>query len=293
MASEHGAAYGAELAARVCSALKAAQPDTLSLEELGKRFHHSPTHLQRLFKRATGITPKQYAADLRLTSFKARLRDGDGVTDAIHAAGYGSSSRLYDQSDSRLGMTPTAYKHRGVGMTIVFDVAPCPLGQLLLAATERGICKLSLGDCADSLIADLQHEFSAAGLIRDDAVAHYAAKVVGWLHEADGHLHLPLDIRATAFQLKVWRALQAIPHRRDAQLQPGRQRHRPSPKPSAPSPTPAPTIPSRLSSPAIASCGRTAALAAIAGAWRANRRCWTTKSAEPPRQTACAAIFSL
>ena len=201
-----------DLVARICEAIQRAQPESITLAQLGERFHISPWHLQRLFKRATGITPRQYAAELRLGHFKARLRQGGRVTDAIHAAGFGSSSRLYDGGGEKLGMTPTAYKNRGEGMTIYFSVTPCPLGQLLAAATERGICKLSLGDDADELIADFETEFSAAQRLRDDdGVGYYTEKVVAWLNGEQPRLDLPLDIRATAFQIKVWRALQAIP----------------------------------------------------------------------------------
>ena len=201
-----------DLIARVCAALREAQPGELSLAQLGERFHLSPWHLQRLFKRATGITPREYAAQLRLCAFKGHLRQGRPITDAIHAAGYGSTSRLYAQSDARLGMTPTAYKRQGQGMTIFYSIADCPLGQLLVAATERGLCRLSLGDCAEELETDLAREFAAAERLRDDdCVGVYLQKIIAWLDDPLPQLDLPLDIRATAFQIKVWRALQAIP----------------------------------------------------------------------------------
>ena len=200
------------LVAQVCHAIKTAQPDSIPLAQLGERFHISPWHLQRLFKRATGITPKQYAADLRLGHFKARLRQGGQITDAIFAAGFGSSSRLYEGAGEKLGMTPTAYKNRGQGMTIYYSAVPCPLGQLLVAATERGLCKLSLGDDAVALIADFEREFAAAERLPDaDCVGYYTEKVISWLNGWQPQLDLPLDIRATAFQIKVWRALQEIP----------------------------------------------------------------------------------
>ena len=201
-----------DLVARICDAIKRAQPESIPLAQLGAQFHISPWHLQRLFKRATGITPKQYAADLRLRHFKACLRQGGGITDAIYAAGFGSSSRLYAGAGEKLGMTPTAYKNRGRGMTIYYSAAPCPLGQLLVAATERGLCKLSLGDDAAALIADFEREFAAAERLHDaDCVGYYAEKVISWLNGWQPRLDLPLDIRATAFQIKVWRALQEIP----------------------------------------------------------------------------------
>lgn len=202
----------AELITRVCAFLRDSHPDLVGLEELGARFHISPYHLQRLFKRVTGASPRQYAANLRMEDFKARVRDGDGITDAIFSAGYGSSSRLYERSDERLGMTPTTYRKRGQGMTIFFSVVPCVLGQILVGVTERGICKLSLGDDAAELFDDFDAEFARAERIRDDeGVGYWVEKIIAYLEGWQPHLDLPLDLRATAFQLKVWQQLQAIP----------------------------------------------------------------------------------
>ena len=134
-----------ELVAQVCAYLRAIHPLAASLEDLGARFHVSPFHLQRTFKRATGVSPRAFAANLRLEDFKAQVRQGERITDAIYGAGYGSSSRLYEQSDERLGMTPSTYQKLGAGMTIFYSAVPCNLGFLLVAVTERGICKLSLG----------------------------------------------------------------------------------------------------------------------------------------------------
>ena len=202
----------AELITGVCAYLRDSHPDSISLRELGARFHVSPYHLQRLFKGATGVSPRQYAANLRMEDFKARVRDGDGITDAIFSAGYGSSSRLYERSDEQLGMTPSAYKKAGQGMTIFFSVVPCALGQLLVGVTERGICKLSLGDDSAELTADFDAEFARAERIRDDeGVGYWVEKIIAYLEGWQPHLDLPLDLRATAFQLKVWQQLQAIP----------------------------------------------------------------------------------
>ena len=202
----------AELVARVCRYLQEIHPDAASLQALGARFHISPFHLQRTFKRATGVSPREYAENLRLDDFKASLRNGARVTDAIYDAGFGSSSRLYEQSDDKFGMTPSAYRKGGAGMTIFFSAVPCPLGFLLVAVTERGICKLSLGDAPEALIADLDLEFARSERIRDDhGVGFWVERVIAWLEGWQPNLDLPLDIRATAFQLKVWRELQAIP----------------------------------------------------------------------------------
>ena len=182
------------------------------MQALGARFHISPYHLQRTFKRATGVSPREYAENLRLDDFKTNLRNGARITDAIYDAGFGSSSRLYEQSNEKIGMTPSAYRQGGAGMTIFFSAVPCPLGYLLVAVTERGICKLSLGDAPEALIADLEAEFARAERIHDEqGVGFWVERVIAWLEGWQPNLDLPLDIRATAFQLKVWRQLQAIP----------------------------------------------------------------------------------
>ena len=212
MKVERDMASDTHLATRVCAYLQKTHPQPARLQDLGAAFHISPYHLQRLFKAATGVSPREYAASLRLKDFKARVQAGESVTDAIYAVGFSSSSRLYESSDEKLGMTPSAYRKRGQGMTIFYSVAPCPLGQLLVAVTERGVCKLSLGDCAEALAADLATEFARAERIRDDdGVGYWLGQVIAYLEGWQPHLDLPLDLRATAFQLKVWRALQAIP----------------------------------------------------------------------------------
>lgn len=201
-----------QLVAQVCQYLLEIHPQSASLPELGARFTMSPYHLQRVFKRATGISPREYAANLRLEEFKAQIRAGERVTDAIYGAGYNSSSRLYEQSDEKLGMTPTAYRKGGAGMTVFYSAVPCPLGVLLVAVTERGICKLSLGDAPAPLLADLEAEFARAERIQDDeGVGYWVGRIIAYLEGWQPELSLPLDLRATAFQLKVWRELQAIP----------------------------------------------------------------------------------
>ncbi len=212
MKGKRDRANEADLVTRVCAYLQETHPQSARLQDLGEQFHISPYHLQRLFKAATGVSPREFAASLRLEDFKTRVQGGERITDAIYSVGYSSSSRLYENSDEKLGMAPSAYRKRGQGMTIFFSVTPCPLGQLLVAVTERGICKLSLGDQPEELLADLAHEFARAERLRDDeGVGYWVGKIIVYLEGWQPHLDLPLDLRATAFQLKVWRQLQAIP----------------------------------------------------------------------------------
>ena len=212
MERERSMGEAADLVARVCAYLEDVHPQVVQLADLGRQFHTSPYYLQRLFKRITGVSPHQYAANLRVDDLKTRLRQGARVTDAIYSVGYGSPSRLYESSDEKLGMTPSAYRKGGQGMTIFYSVLPSPLGHLLVGVTERGVCKLSLGDTSAELIADLDGEFDNAERIRDDeGVGYWVEKVIAYLEGWQPHLDLPLDVRATAFQLKVWQQLQAIP----------------------------------------------------------------------------------
>ena len=209
---EHANDGRAHLVERICAHLAAIHPESASLGDLSRRFHISPFHLQRSFKAATGITPRQFADKLRLQDFKRQVRQSASITDAIHAAGYGSSSRLYERSDASLGMTPSAYKQRGAGVTIFYSLVACPLGLLLVAATERGVCRISLGDAEAALLADLEAEYANAERLRDDeGVGAWTEQIIRYLEGWQPDLKLPLDIRATAFQIKVWQELRKIP----------------------------------------------------------------------------------
>ena len=172
-----------------------------------------PTRLRRDFQRVLGVSPKQYADGQRVERLRAELRDGRDVTGALYTAGYGSSSRLYEQSDARLGMTPASYGAGGAGASIAFTVSPSPLGALIVATTARGVCWIALGAEAVALEEGLRCEFPAADAIDrdDDALAPVVTEV---LRRIDGELpnaELPLDVRGTAFQLRVWQELQRIP----------------------------------------------------------------------------------
>lgn len=202
----------AALVQRVCRAI-AAEPDArLSLADLSAQNACSESHLQRVFRRLTGITPRQYAEALRSGRFRAEVQSGQAVTAAMYEAGYGSSSRLYEKAAAQLGMTPAVYRRGGKGMKINYTVTECRLGRLLVAATERGICSVTLGDTAEKLEQDLFREFSQAELERDEVTLNQQVQAL--LSHLDGQQpcpELPLDVRATAFQQRVWAELRRIP----------------------------------------------------------------------------------
>jgi AraC family transcriptional regulator of adaptative response/methylated-DNA-[protein]-cysteine methyltransferase len=202
-----------ELAERVRRHLEEHPDERVTLEELARVAGKSPFHLQRTFKRVTGVTPRQYAASLRLDQFKDRLRGKESVTMALYEAGYGSSSRLYERSTERMGMTPASYRAGGLGAEIRFVVAATPIGAVLVGATERGVCSVKIGDHAASLERDLRLEFPAAtvrpgGQALDRWVRALTRHLAGDSPEID----LPIDARGTAFQWKVWEALREIPY---------------------------------------------------------------------------------
>jgi AraC family transcriptional regulator, regulatory protein of adaptative response / methylated-DNA-[protein]-cysteine methyltransferase len=183
-----------------------------SLAALGTALHLSPFHLQRLFKRTLGISPRDYAAAQRLARVKARLKDGEDVTAALYGAGYGSSSRLYEQADAKFGMTPATYRKHGAGAEIGYTIGPSPLGRLLVAATARGVCAVMLGNDDAGLIAELEGDFSAATLRREDKrLGPWVTTILDHLAGSEPMLDLPLDVRASAFQWQVWRELVRIP----------------------------------------------------------------------------------
>lgn len=201
-----------QLVAEICSYLQEIHPEQVTLQALGQQFSVSPFHLQRTFKRIMGISPKQYADGLRVDEFKSNVRKGKSITESLYHAGFGSSSRLYERSDLHLGMTPTSYQNEGDGMAIFYSVVDSPLGKLLVAVTERGVCKVCLGDTEGVLIGELEYEFSKAERIRDDEeVGYWVEKIIAYLEGWQPDLDLPLDIRATAFQRRVWEELQQIP----------------------------------------------------------------------------------
>ncbi len=199
------------LVREACRALEA--PDAPPLGTLAQRLGQRPHGLLRAFKRVLGITPQQYRNARRVTRFKHELKRRPHVSPAIYEAGYGSSSRVYERANAQLGMTPATYARGGAGAEMAFAVVPCALGQLLVAATPRGVCRVSLGDSAGSLAAGLAAEFPAARIRKDRSTLEEAVSaILAYLDGSEPSLALPLDIRATAFQRRVWQELQRIPY---------------------------------------------------------------------------------
>jgi AraC family transcriptional regulator of adaptative response/methylated-DNA-[protein]-cysteine methyltransferase len=202
-----------EMVLRVCSLIEAREGEAVPLEELGREVGASPHHVQRTFKRVTGITPRQYAAALRLKQFKTKVKEGRGVTEALYESGYGSSSRLYERVSERLGMTPASYRRGGKGMGISYTTVGCDMGRLLVAATERGVCSVQFGDSDGELEAALAAEYPAAELGRDAArLDDFVRALLLHLDGRESRLELPLDVRATAFRSRVWEELRRIPY---------------------------------------------------------------------------------
>jgi AraC family transcriptional regulator, regulatory protein of adaptative response / methylated-DNA-[protein]-cysteine methyltransferase len=196
-----------------CALLDAADETAPTLDELADATGLSPYHLQRTFKAATGVTPRQYWDAQRLGRLRENLKSGEAVSPALYGAGYGSSSRLYEKARGQLGMTPATYGKGGRGAVIAFTLAPSPLGQILIAATESGICFLALGEDAGKLEAELRAEFPKAEIVRDDdTLGRITKAVIAHLEGRLPDIKLPLDIQATAFQRQVWEALMDVPY---------------------------------------------------------------------------------
>jgi len=184
-----------------------------TLKELAASVALSPSYFHRLFKAVTGLTPKAYGTAHRTRLVRAELANPQtSITEAIYGAGFNSNSRFYEGSKDMLGMTPTAYKLGGTGADIRFAVGQCSLGAILVARSDTGICAITLDDDPDVLVRDLQDRFPNANLIGGDtAFEHLVARVVGFIEAPQIGLDLPLDVRGTAFQQRVWQALREVP----------------------------------------------------------------------------------
>jgi AraC family transcriptional regulator of adaptative response/methylated-DNA-[protein]-cysteine methyltransferase len=201
----------AAIVARACALIEGAD-EAIDLDSLAAAVGVSRFHFHRLFKAHTGITPKAYAAARRAERLKAELGQGATVTDALYAAGFNSSARFYAESSGVLGMTPSTFRNGGSGVAIRFAIGQCSLGAILVAATEKGICAILIGDDPDMLARDLQDRFPKADLRGGDRdFEQTVAQVVGFVEAPRLGLDLPLDVRGTAFQQRVWQALREIP----------------------------------------------------------------------------------
>jgi len=199
------------LAWLACDLIEANAEDPPTLAKLGSPLYVSPHHLQRTFKHIVGVTPHQYAEAHCAARLKVCLKEGEPVTYALYEAGYGSSSRFYEGASERFGMMPATYRKGGRGMRIGYTVVGCPLGLLLVGATDKGVCAVYLGD-SEELESELGNEYPAAEIRCDDSA--FGPWVDTLLRRLDGtqpHADLPLDVRATAFQRRVWEELVAIP----------------------------------------------------------------------------------
>jgi AraC family transcriptional regulator of adaptative response/methylated-DNA-[protein]-cysteine methyltransferase len=221
---DDGAHHAERARAFIDHRLAAAPSEPVTLTAIAGAVGLSPYHLQRTFKRAIGITPAEYVRAQRGERLRSALRSGDTVSAAVYGAGYGSASRVYDDDAPGLGMTPGAYRRGGSGVRMRYVILDSPLGRLLVAATARGVCAVTLGDADEPLERALADEYpnaqrervapeavSHAGTAADDALAAWAAAIRTHLGQG-GELRVPIDVGGTAFQRRVWAALQAIPY---------------------------------------------------------------------------------
>jgi AraC family transcriptional regulator of adaptative response/methylated-DNA-[protein]-cysteine methyltransferase len=201
----------AALIAKACRTIETSEEEP-SLDELAQAVGLSPSYFHRIFKAATGLTPKDYAAADRANKVREGLAAGGSVTQAIYGAGFNSSGRFYEKSTKMLGMTPSQYRAGGSNEEIRFAVGQTSLGAILVASSKKGVAAILLGDDADELVRDLQDRFPKARLLGTDPdYEAMVARVVGFVEAPELGLDLPLDVRGTAFQQRVWQALQEIP----------------------------------------------------------------------------------
>ena len=202
-----------EMVQQVCRLIEENEGEPITLAMLSEQIGVSSFHLQRTFKSIMGITPTRYAETYRVSKFKQGVRDGDAITSAIYDAGFGSSSRLYERASTHLGMTPATYGKGGRGAVISYAIVDSPLGSLLVAATNKGVCSVMLGDSPAKLKTNLSQEFPAAEIRNDEQPLRSALNaIVEHLKNKTPHVDLPLDIQATAFQQQVWEQLRKIPY---------------------------------------------------------------------------------
>ncbi|MBO0857361.1 MAG: bifunctional DNA-binding transcriptional regulator/O6-methylguanine-DNA methyltransferase Ada [Chloracidobacterium sp.] len=203
----------AELTQSICRLIDQQLEEPVNIAALSERVKLSKFYLQRLFKKLMGITPRQYAEARRADLFKTRVKAGQSVTDALYEAGYGSSSRLYEKASAQFGMTPATYRKGGIGMKINYTITECPLGLLLVAVTDKGICSVTLGDKSKELTGELRAEFPRAEIALDEKRLQVQVRaLLAYLAGQEPHPDLPLDVQGTAFQKRVWEELRRIPY---------------------------------------------------------------------------------
>jgi AraC family transcriptional regulator of adaptative response/methylated-DNA-[protein]-cysteine methyltransferase len=204
---------GVEAVRRASAYLAVHADQSVTLGHLARVAAMSPHHLQRRFKAIVGLSPREYQAAVRAGRLRSSLRDGRDVTTAIYEAGYGSPSRVYEASPTGRGMSLSSYRRGGAGMRIGYSTVASPVGQVLVAATENGVCSVKLGDNAAVLVRDLRQEYPAAQIEANKTPrSEWLKAITEHLRGATPSLDLPIDVQATAFQWKVWRALQQIPY---------------------------------------------------------------------------------
>lgn len=209
---EDSGSPGERLARRARAYLDEHPTTRITLEALARKVGASPSHLQRTFKRSVGMSPAEYARMQRHQQFKSAMRNGRTVSEATYEAGFGSSSRAYENAAGALGMTPATYRKGGDGAEIQYAITSSPVGLILVAWTKRGLCSVKIGDSEKAATASLRAEFPNAALERAPEVSSFAAAMLEHVTGDRREIDLPLDIRATAFQLRVWRALKQIPY---------------------------------------------------------------------------------
>jgi AraC family transcriptional regulator of adaptative response/methylated-DNA-[protein]-cysteine methyltransferase len=204
---------GIDAVRRASQYLAAHADQTVTLDHLARVASMSPHHLQRRFKAIVGLSPREFQSAIRAGRLRTSLRDGRDVTTAIYEAGYGSPSRVYEAAPTGKGMSLSAYRRGGAGMRIAYSTIASPIGQVLVAATDNGVCAVKIGNQASALVDELKREYSAADVAENDKPrSEWTKAIARHLRGDEPALDLPIDVQATAFQWKVWRALQRIPY---------------------------------------------------------------------------------
>ncbi len=200
------------LVQRAAAQLAKSSEGPVRLAALARTLGTTPATLRRAFRQVTGLKPRELAEALRLRRFKTMLRSGKSITDALYETGYGSSSRVYERSNAHLGMTPATYRKGGQGMKIGYSIAKSPLGKVLVAATERGVSAVYLGDAESTLVSELREEYPRAEIApAADSLQRWVREILQRIEGKQARVELPLDLQATVFQRRVWQELQRIP----------------------------------------------------------------------------------